>query len=157
MSSKALSYAFQWASKGKVILTATGTLVTGLSSWSYCSVAGFPLPSMRLFPLTLGKENSKRSKKQFQVQHGEPMSSFGLLTGAWIFVYLQEDGTLKGTCITNTQSCAPEYCVLCICGVPRYWRVSSPTAMTYCLHSLRKGICEFREPLLSPLLSPHSL
>lgn len=71
------------------------------------------MPSMRLFPLTLGKEDSKRSKKQFpQVQHGEPMSSLGLLTGAWIFVYLQENGRLKGTCITNTQRLCPR--VLCI-------------------------------------------
>lgn len=68
---------------------------------------------MKLFPLTLGKEGNKRSQKQFpQDQHGEPMSSSGLLTGAWIFIYLQEDGRLKGTCITNTQRLCP--CVLCI-------------------------------------------
>lgn len=71
------------------------------------------MPSMRLFPLTLGKEDSKRSKKEFpQVQHGEPMSSFGLLTGAWIFVYLQEDGRLKGTCITNTKRLCPRVCIV---------------------------------------------
>lgn len=135
---------------------APGTLVTGLSSWSYGSSASFSLLSTGLFPLTLGKDGSKRAKKGFpQVQHGESTSSFGLLIGAWIFIYLQEVGDSKVPALLKSSpqqwqlTKAVPWSLLCNCGVPHYWRVSSPTAMIYSLYSLRRGLCESYKPLES--------
>lgn len=85
-SSKALLHAFHWARKGKIMPIASETPMPRHSTYSSAS---FSLLFVRLFPLTL---RGQQHIKQFsQAQRGEPMSPFGVLVGALIFVSLQED------------------------------------------------------------------